>query len=845
LSGVLKTALTLALREMRGGLRDFPVLLICLCLGVAAIAGVGSIRAAIQNGLDTQAATILGGDAQIQFTYRFADDEERAWMEENALLVSELADFRSMATTLKGDEVERSLTQVKAVDNAYPIYGEIILDPAIPLSEALETRDRPGAVVEQALLDRLDIDVGDKITLGTQQFDIRAVIVREPDATGAGFAFGPRTIVKLDALEQSGLLAAGTLFDSAYRLQIDQSTQLSDLETRANAAFSDTGLRWRDSRNASPGIARAVDRIGAFLVLVGLAGLIVGGIGVSAAVRSYLGRKTSTIATLKTLGARGREIFAIYFIQIGLMAILGITAGVALGTLTPIILGNIFASALPVPAVFTIYPQPILEAALYGLLASAIFSLWPLARARDIRAADLFRDAATSTKTLPKAQYLIAVAVLTALLIASAAYFSGVPTLTLWVSFGLAASFLALLAVSFGTHKLAKYLAGTKLPRRAPATHLALRAIGAAGNDAAPVILSMGLGLTVLAAIAQIDANLQNRIETEFPDIAPSYFVVDIQNDQLDPFLNTARADAAVTQIETAPMLRGVINRINGQPAKETAGDHWVLNGDRGVSYADTKPDDAILTAGDWWPEDYQGPPLVSFAEEEGLEMGLSVGDEITVNILGRDLTATIANFREVDFSSMGINFIMIMNDTALAGAPHSHIATVYADAQADSRLVRSFSEAFPNITAIGVRDAIARVGDALAALSSAMRWGASATLLTGFVVLIGAAAAGERKRTYEAAILKTLGATRARILSSFAIRSLILGFAAGLIALIAGATAAWAVMTFVMEAEFTLAPASAISIIIGGALANLAAGLLFSYRSLSMSASGVLRARD
>ncbi len=297
-------------------------------------------------------------------------------------------------------------------------------------------------------------------------------------------------------------------------------------------------------------------------------------------------------------------------------------------------------------------------------------------------------------------------------------------------------------------------------------------------------------------------------------------------------------------------MLRGIITRINGQNARtyvqsQTGEGHWALRGDRGVTYAATPPDGTRITEGDWWPEDYAGPPLVSFAEEEALEMGLKLGDEITVNILGRDLTATIASLRVVEFRDMGINFLMIMNPGALAGAPHTHIATVYSEPEAEVPLLRKLAEMYPNITAIRVRDAIARVSEALEGLSAATRYGAAATLLTGFIVLIGAAAAGERRRVYEAAVLKTVGATRARILASFALRSALLGAAAGAVAILGGGLAGWGVMTFVMDSDYAFEPVSALAIVTGGALATLLAGLAFAWRPLAARPARVLRARE
>jgi putative ABC transport system permease protein len=373
----------------------------------------------------------------------------------------------------------------------------------------------------------------------------------------------------------------------------------------------------------------------------------------------------------------------------------------------------------------------------------------------------------------------------------------------------------------------------------------ALAAIGGPREGAVSVVLSLGLGLSVLAAVGQIDGNLRNAITGNLPEVAPSYFFVDIQKDQMAGYMERLENDPAVRRVQSVPMLRGVITQINGRPAREVAGNHWVLEGDRGVTYAAEMPKDTRLTEGQWWADDYTGLPQISFAAEEAMEMGLQLGDNLTVNILGRDITGTITSFREVDFSTAGIGFILSMNPSALAGAPHSFISTVYAEPDAEAAILRDLANRFPNITAIRVRDAIDRVAEVLSGLAAATSYGAAATLLTGFLVLIGAAAAGTEARTYEAAVLKTLGATRRSILISFALRSALLGLCAGTVALGSGLAGGWAVSTYIMDTGFTVMWPSALGIVAGGVLATLAAGLIFAWRPLNARPAQVLRARE
>ena len=842
----LSVATRIARRELRGGLRGFRIFLACLLLGVGAIAAVGTVRVSIEQGLQQEGATLLGGDAEVSFTHRSAGDEEQAWLAETALSLSEIIDFRSMAVVERGADIETGLTQIKAVDAAYPLYGATVLKPDMPLAEALATKDGlPGAVMQQILIDRLGLKIGDHFRLGAQDFHLSAALIREPDSAGSGFGLGPRTIVATDALEQSGLIQPGSLFEVHYRMLLAKNANLDQLKSQAEEQFSTRGLRWRDSRNGAPGIQLFVERIASFLVIVGLAGLAVGGVGVSAAVRSYLGGKTATIATLKTLGADGRTIFQVYMIQIGVLTVLGVGLGVAFGALVPLAFSSLISAALPIPADFTLHFEPLFQAAIYGFLTAILFTLWPLAKARDIRAASLFRDAAGRINAWPKPRYILMTAVVLAALIGVVAGFSEIPKLALWATGGIVAALFLLMLAALGLRKLAGRASRAKWVRGKPALRLALGAIGGPGSEALPVVLSLGLGLTVLAAIGQIDTNLRNAIARDLPAVAPAYFFVDIQKDQLDGFLTVARADAGVSKIDTAPMLRGVIARINDVPAVEVAGDHWVIRGDRGITYAQNPPKNSHVTQGEWWPADYSGPPLISFAEEEANEIGLKIGDELTVNILGRDITARIANFRAVDFSDASINFVVTMNPAALAGAPHSSIATVYASEEAEAGLLRNLMRQFPNITAIRVRDAIARVSTALNGIAAATSYAAAATLLTGFAVLIGAAAAGEPARTFEAAVLKTVGASRRRILTSFMLRSAMLGAAAGLVALFAGAAVAWGVITFVMDTSYQFDAVSALTIVAGGAGATLLSGLAFAWRPLAARPASVLRMQE
>ncbi|MGJ8583921.1 MAG: ABC transporter permease [Marinosulfonomonas sp.] len=842
----LPLAARIARRELRGGLKAFRVFLACLALGVAAIAIVGTVRASIEDGLTREGAAILGGDAEIELTYRVASDAERAWMDSTATKVSEIVDFRSMLVVDTDAGTERGLTQVKAVDDIYPIYGSVDLDPPMPLDAALDGQGgTPGIVIDRVLVDRLGLQLGQTVKLGDQGFVLSAILVRAPDNSSAGFSLGPRSIVRTEALSGSGLLQPGTLFESAYRLALPPEANLDQVQAAAETAIEGGGMRWRDRRNGAPGVSRFVDRLGTFLILVGLAGLAVGGVGVASSVRTYLDEKIQVIATLKSLGAESRTIFAVYALQIGILGGLGIVIGVVLGAIVPLIFGPLIEASLPFPVALGVKPGALAEAALYGVLVAGLFSIWPLGRTEDARASALFRDAALGHAGWPRWPYVVGTAALLLALVGLVAWFTGQMRLTFWAAGGLFGAFMLLVVMARLVRILARSLAKSRLLRRNLPLRHALGSVGGPGGDATSVVLSLGLGLSVLAAVGQIDANLRGAISQELPKVAPSYFVVDIQPDQIDGFRERLDNDPGVSKVESAPMMRGVITQINGKPATEVAGDHWVVSGDRGITYSALPPEGTTITAGTWWPEEYSGDPQISFAEEEANEIGLKLGDTLTVNILGRPITGTITNFRNVDFSNAGMGFVMSMNTAALAGAPHTEIATIYSDEASEAAILRDLATAYPNITAIRVRDVVQQFTDVMASIAAAITYGAMATLVTGIVVLIGAAAAGERARTYEAAVLKTLGATRATILTNFSLRAAILGAVAGGVAVLAGGIAGWAVMTFVMEVDYSFEPVSAFLVVAGGVGLTILAGLAFSLRSLKVRPAGVLRSRD
>jgi putative ABC transport system permease protein len=327
------------------------------------------------------------------------------------------------------------------------------------------------------------------------------------------------------------------------------------------------------------------------------------------------------------------------------------------------------------------------------------------------------------------------------------------------------------------------------------------------------------------------------------PEVAPSYFVIDIQKSQIEEVRDILNSNKGVISFDEAPMLRGIITKINNKQASEVAGDHWVIRGDRGITYFEELPTRFNLTKGQLWPKDYSGATQISFAAEQAEELGLGIGDSVTVNIMGREITGEITSLRNVDFSSAGIGFVIAMNPSALKTAPHSFIMTIYASTEAETAVFNNLSSRFSNITLIKVRNVIERVSNLLSSMATASSYGALTTLAMGFLVLLGSAASGQSARSYDAAILKTLGATRQDLIISYIIRFSLIGATAGFVAIFFAIGGAWCITSLVLELPFKIIWDTALVIIMGGLIANLLAGLYFATQALKIKPANFLRA--
>ncbi|MBI5940739.1 MAG: FtsX-like permease family protein [Caulobacterales bacterium] len=835
-------SLRFALRELRSGVAGFRIFLACLALGVAAIAAAGSTAEAFRKGLAVEAREILGGDIRVSVDRRLFSAAEHRRFDAMGRTASSAA-ASAMAEAPSGD---RRLVELRGVSDAYPLAGKVQLQGAPSLAAAFRPDGvAAGAAVEQALLDRLHLKLGDRFLVGEATFIARAVLVSEPDRLGRGFALGPRVLTSLEAVKAGGFLQPG-LPNTGEAVRIALKP---DLATNAGVdalvkTLKTDGFEARGRNDAAGGFKRLIDQLEYFLGFIGLASLVAGGLGVAGAVSAYLEQRKPSIAVLKALGAEGALIRDLYLIQIAVLSLLGVGIGLAIGAAAPLVLGQLAADRLPVPALFAVYPMPLAKAALFGLLAAAAFSLAPLARARATPPSSLFRRDLTGRLGFGPE---VIVAILAGLGLAGLAVVTAPTPMAAGIMIaGVALAFGLLWALGRGAAWGAGRLRG--FARGAVRIGIAnLAGPRSAARTAAPAI---GLGVALLAAVVLIQSSLLAQVSEVAPKTAPAMVFTEIPGDR------AAELDAVVAKALAvpltdrnwlrAPFTTGRIVRVKGElvdlkTIKQS--ERWAYDNDIQVSVIGPEPKEAGVVEGRWWPADYAGEPVIAMEADAARGAGLKVGDRITLNVLGREIDVKVAALRKVDWGGFGPAFPIIIDPAALEGAVLQQVAIAKANKAQEAAVTRALGQDFPMVNVISVREQLEAATEMLDRLVLAVQGAASVAALAGLLVLAGAIAAGARARAREAATLKVLGGSRLQILTAYGVEYGAVGLIAGLAGIALGYAAAWPVVVKVFEPKWSVDWAGVAALL--GAAAGLATvgGLLAAMQALSKRPAPVLRA--
>ena len=840
--------LRFALRDLRGGLAGLRIVILCVALGVAAIVGVNSLARSLEAGLGRDGRTILGGDASFSLIHRELAPDERAYLASRGA-ISTVATLRAMARNAGGDA---TLVEATAVGDSWPDLGSATFDPPMTPAQALAPDGEAfGAAVEPALMDRLGLAIGDRFDIGAAHFVVRTRIVAEPDRLATGIGFGPRVLMSDAALRASGLIQPGALIRWTTRVRLGaadapppDAATVDAFVAAAKAAFPQAGWEARSRANVSPDFARDLDRFSEFLTLVGLMSLVVGGVGVANAAQSFVERKLATLAILKALGASGGAAVALALVEFLAVTLIGVAAGLAIGAATPFVVNALFAAVLPLPLAPAIFPRELALGALYGLLTALAFAVAPLGRAHDAPVAQLFRSLVESGSAPARWRYRLA-AGLAGLALAALAIFSGPQRgVALVVVVASVVAMVGLRLVASAAMAMAR-----RAPRPASVVwRLALANLSRPGALTPSVVLSLGLGVAALVALTLVDSNLRAQLRTS-PGETPSFYFLDVRSGEVDAFRHFLAEQAPGAKIVEAPMMRGRIVRLRDTPAAEVKAKEsaaWALEGDRGVTFSATPPEGSKIVAGQWWGADYDGPPLVSMEAGVADGLGVKLGDSVTLNVLGREVTARVANLRRVDWRSFAINFVFVFSPNTFKGAPYTGLFTAAlppaAGAAAEGALMKAAARDFPSVATIRVREALATIEALTAKLALAIRAASGVALASAAIVLAGALAASRRARIADAVILKILGATRPRLIAAFLAEYALLGLFAALFGAAAGAAAAYAIVVWVMGFDFAFAAGPALAAVAAGLALTVALGMIGAWRILGEKPAAFLR---
>ena len=820
-----------ARRELDWRFRGLRLLVACLFLGVAALAAIGGLADAVGGELAARGAVILGGDLELATAQRLADPAERAAF---ARAGDVSATVRMQANAIAGSRA--APIQLKAVDEAYPLYG------ALTLADGRRVGAPPAghAWIAPALATRLGIARGGQVTIGDARLTVGGIIADEPDRLGEGFTLGPVAVVAMPTLAATGLIQPGSLYEAKYRLRLPASVDPAAAGRQVTTAFPAAGWEVKTRDRASPGASRFVDRMGEFLTLVALAALAIAGIGVGGGVTSFLAARRGTVATLKVLGASTGDVARLYALEIGVAALVGIGAGLVAGVVAVPLLVGLLGDVLPVTATLTIAPWPLVRAAAYGALIALAFAASPLAAAGATPAAGLLRGALAALRPPPwraRMVSLLAGGAAVALAIGTARQ----PVLAATFLLAIGAALLLLAAIGRGVQALA-----ARAPRsRRPLLRLAVAALHRPGAHTGALVVALGLGLTLFVLLAAIRTSIDANIATTVPARAPALFVLDVPRTREAEFRRIVARAAPGADVRTVPLLRGTITAYGSTRVadlKELPEGAWALRGERGLTYADAVPDGSTLTAGRWWPRGYAGPPLVSVDERLAKALALKLGDPLTVSLLGVERTARVASFRRIDWDTLGFNFVLVFSPGTLRDAPHNLAATIDVPTGREGAVTAALLGPFPSASAIEVRGVLGQVRDILGQVAAAIAAACGVVVIAGIAVLVGAIAAAREARTYDAVVLRMLGATRGQLLAGQAIEYALLGVVVSIVAVALGLAGAWYVVT--QSFDFAWAPDYAVvaTTVFVGLGALVAIGLAGAWPIMSIRPARALR---
>ncbi|HEX9945286.1 MAG TPA: FtsX-like permease family protein [Thermoanaerobaculia bacterium] len=836
-------------RESRGSRGRLTFFIACLAVGVAAVVAVAGLSASLDDGIRREARQLLAADLVVRGNQPLPPEALQAIA---SLPGARRTDVRETVTVAAapargGRPGPSQLVELKVVDGVYPFYGTLDLRPRRPLHELLE----PGtAVVASELLSRLNLKAGDTLQIGGKPFRVAGVVLSEPDRVGISFTLGPRVFLSGAGFARTPLESQGSRVGYRALVKLPEGTSGAALNAAAERLKrllpKTESFRVETYRQAQPALRQNLSRVERFLGLVALLSLFVGGIGVAQSVRAWLASRLDTIAVLKCLGMRPREIFPLYLGQTALLGLAGSLVGIAAGAAVQLVLPSLFPDLIPADLIRPWQPAALLRGLALGLGVALLFSLPPLSAVLRVPPARVLRRDA---EPLPRHRWVAGatVLVLAAGIWGMATLQSHSSRLGIQFTAGVAAVTAALAGaawlVSWGVRRLPRDL--PPLWARTWLRH-GLAALARPGAAAGGAIVALGLGVLVVLAMSLVERRLASQLAAEFPQNAPSAFLIDIQPHQwpgVERLLRSARAE----DVKSVPVVMARLTAIDGVRAENlvnraggNGGRRWALTREQRLTYMQDLPADNRVVEGALWKDPARAE--VSVEQEFAGDIGVRLGSTLTFNVQGVPLELTVTSLRTVDWGTFSINFFLVVEPGVLEAAPQQRLAVARLPRGGEQRMQDLLAAQYPNVTVLRIREILEKVLKVLRRISLGIRFLGGFTVVAGIAILAGAISASSARRGREVALLKTLGMTRRGVAATFAVEYALIGLVAGAIGATGGTVLAWGVVTRGFEIPWRFDPLSLTAALAASVALAVAAGLAASFRALEKRPIEVLR---
>ena len=898
----------MAWREIRGSWRQFVFFLACLAVGVGSVVGIELFATNVESLILRDARSLLGGDLEIRAAHQLSESGRKTLDDLKArhVEVTHVRELVGMAAVpvagysqtpdddcpspcTPGSSLGQALSQgerefepqatqlveLKAVEDQYPLYGQVEITPQQSLRDSLAPLDCPslpcfGAVVQESLLISFGLQLHDHLKIGQAWFAVTGILVKEPDRVASAFSLGPRVLISRQALRATDLIKPGSRIRERYLLRVPESLALDPLRGELQGRLGPEGAGVSSYRDAQPRIRRFLDQLTTYLGLIGLTSLFVGGIGIACTIHGFMRHKLTTVAILKTLGANAGLLMRVYLFQSLFMGCLGSLGGVALGVglqrLLPVLLGEL----IPVTISSHVTVLPLSKGLLVGVVTTFCFTIWPLLAIRAIPPALVFRREVeqhhvpiegsrlrwtwNALLQLVRDRHRLVTAVMMG---------CGLTVLAAWQarSLTLGALFIvafcaAVILLQIGVWALLHGL--DTLPRpRSFVIRQALGNVQRPGNFTRGMAVAIGVGVMVIVTVALVKSSLLVALGERIPKDAPTFFFIDIQPDQREAFEEIVQREAAQAPYRLTPVVRARLRAIDGHviDPEEHKGkkNGWYFTREYVLTALSALPRDNVVVKGAWWAADspdakqtdarqQEASIRVSVEDQAAANFGVDVGSTIEFTVQGAPVSAVVQSTRQVDWGSFTMNFFMILSPGALDGAPMTYIVSAKVEAEEELPLQHALVRALPNVTAIKVGDVLANVARLLEQLAWAIQGIAFLSMASGAVVMTAAVSSTRYRRLYESAILKAIGGTRRVVVASFAVEFALIGGLAGLVGVGLASALSWAILHFFLDLAWSVQP-----LVLGWGLLvtvglAVAVGLLSTFKILGEPPLAVLR---